>query len=188
MRPGVMRHAKFTGEGRIEQIGTPLELYHQPRTRFVAGFLGAPAMNFIPAEVAGDLLRLPGGGLLVCPGMRLGKAELGVRPERIRVVEQPAQAHLQGTVTPGRAPRCRGDAGPDAVPGRALPCSAQRLGGAGRRPNNFSRASPIAISLRSLPAGPSSSRPIGSLLVAPSASGICKPGTPALLPGSVFWM
>ena len=85
--------------GRIEQIGTPLELYHQPRTRFVAGFLGAPAMNFIPAEVAGDLLRLPGGGLLVCPGMRQGKAELGVRPERIRVVGQPAQAHLQGTVT-----------------------------------------------------------------------------------------
>ena len=78
--------------------------------------------------------------------------------------------------------------GPEADPGRAMPRPAQRFGGAGRRPNNFSRASPIAISLRSLPAGPSSSRPIGSLLVAPSARGICKPGTPALLPGSVFWM
>src|SRR5262249_9665112 len=34
--------------GRIEQIGTPHELYHNPHTRFVAGFIGSPAMNFIP--------------------------------------------------------------------------------------------------------------------------------------------
>ncbi|HZD90980.1 MAG TPA: sn-glycerol-3-phosphate ABC transporter ATP-binding protein UgpC [Pseudolabrys sp.] len=42
--------------GRIEQIGTPQELYHQPRTRFVAGFIGSPGMNFIPCrlERAGD--------------------------------------------------------------------------------------------------------------------------------------
>src|SRR3974390_1010831 len=37
--------------GRIEQIGTPQELYHQPRTRFVAGFIGSPAMNFIPCTL-----------------------------------------------------------------------------------------------------------------------------------------
>src|SRR3981189_2117386 len=44
--------------GRIEQIGTPNELYHKPATRFVAGFIGSPAMNFIPCrleEVAGKL-------------------------------------------------------------------------------------------------------------------------------------
>jgi len=44
--------------GRIEQIGTPNELYHNPATRFVAGFIGSPAMNFIPCrleEVAGKL-------------------------------------------------------------------------------------------------------------------------------------
>jgi multiple sugar transport system ATP-binding protein len=37
--------------GRIEQIGTPHELYHHPRTRFVAGFIGSPAMNFIPSRL-----------------------------------------------------------------------------------------------------------------------------------------
>jgi multiple sugar transport system ATP-binding protein len=45
--------------GRIEQIGTPQELYHKPKTRFVAGFIGSPAMNFIPCrlEQAGAGLR-----------------------------------------------------------------------------------------------------------------------------------
>ena len=37
--------------GRIEQIGTPQELYHHPQTRFVAGFIGSPAMNFIPCRL-----------------------------------------------------------------------------------------------------------------------------------------
>jgi multiple sugar transport system ATP-binding protein len=37
--------------GRIEQIGPPNELYHKPKTRFVAGFIGSPAMNFLPARV-----------------------------------------------------------------------------------------------------------------------------------------
>src|ERR1700716_4530903 len=44
--------------GRIEQIGTPNELYHNPATRFVAGFIGSPAMNFMPCrleDVAGRL-------------------------------------------------------------------------------------------------------------------------------------
>ncbi|XLM20922.1 ATP-binding cassette domain-containing protein, partial [Chromobacterium piscinae] len=36
--------------GRIEQVGTPLELYNRPANRFVAGFLGSPKMNFIPAQ------------------------------------------------------------------------------------------------------------------------------------------
>src|SRR6185295_18562001 len=38
-------------QGCIEQIGTPHELYHHPRTRFVAGFIGSPAMNFIPCRI-----------------------------------------------------------------------------------------------------------------------------------------
>jgi multiple sugar transport system ATP-binding protein len=37
--------------GVIEQVGTPTELYHHPRTRFVAGFIGSPAMNFIPCNI-----------------------------------------------------------------------------------------------------------------------------------------
>src|SRR6476659_496553 len=37
--------------GRIEQIGTPNDLYHAPKTRFVAGFIGSPAMNFLPCRL-----------------------------------------------------------------------------------------------------------------------------------------
>src|ERR1700687_4344623 len=37
--------------GNIEQVGTPQQLYHNPRTRFVAGFIGSPAMNFIPCSM-----------------------------------------------------------------------------------------------------------------------------------------
>jgi multiple sugar transport system ATP-binding protein len=46
--------------GIIEQIGPPQELYHKPRTRFVAGFIGSPAMNFLPCTVEsnGDALRV----------------------------------------------------------------------------------------------------------------------------------
>jgi multiple sugar transport system ATP-binding protein len=40
--------------GHIEQIGAPNDLYHYPRTRFVAGFIGSPAMNFIPARLEGN--------------------------------------------------------------------------------------------------------------------------------------
>jgi ABC-type sugar transport system ATPase subunit len=84
--------------GRIEQIGTPLALYHQPQTRFVAGFLGAPAMNFLPVTADRDTLHLPGGGTLSASGLRQGVCELGVRPERLRVVDAPEPAHLSGSV------------------------------------------------------------------------------------------
>ena len=46
--------------GIIEQVGTPNELYHRPRTRFVAGFIGSPAMNFMPCR-----LEQKGAGLSV---------------------------------------------------------------------------------------------------------------------------
>ena len=84
--------------GQVEQIGTPLQLYHQPATRFVAGFLGAPAMNFLPVSVDGDTLRLPGGGTLGVQGARQGDSDLGVRPERIRVVVAGTPAQLHGSV------------------------------------------------------------------------------------------
>jgi multiple sugar transport system ATP-binding protein len=47
--------------GVIEQVGPPTELYHRPTTHFVAGFIGSPAMNFLPAQVD----RAAGGGLVV---------------------------------------------------------------------------------------------------------------------------
>jgi multiple sugar transport system ATP-binding protein len=59
------RIAVFNG-GRIEQVGTPHQLYNHPGNRFVAGFLGTPQMNFIPGEIVGveaglARARLPGG-------------------------------------------------------------------------------------------------------------------------------
>ena len=71
--------------GHILQVGTPLQLYHDPQTRFVAGFLGAPAMNFLPVQITDGRLTLPGGGVLSVAGKRSGSAELGIRPERLRV-------------------------------------------------------------------------------------------------------
>jgi multiple sugar transport system ATP-binding protein len=81
--------------GRIEQIGTPHELYHAPRTRFVAGFIGSPAMNFIPCQLvesAGALaVRMADGLALPVPAERLALYRpyanrdmvFGLRPEHI---------------------------------------------------------------------------------------------------------
>jgi multiple sugar transport system ATP-binding protein len=83
--------------GVIEQVGSPLELYHHPRNQFVAGFIGSPKMNFMPTTVAkvseaGATVTLPGGAALevpVKPGhLRQGeKATLGVRPEHLDLGE-----------------------------------------------------------------------------------------------------
>jgi lactose/L-arabinose transport system ATP-binding protein len=63
-------------EGRIEQVGAPLELYENPDNRFVAGFIGSPRMNFVEAEV----LRAAGDRVVVAaPRVGLDKAELQVR-------------------------------------------------------------------------------------------------------------
>ena len=81
--------------GVIEQVGPPQELYHRPATRFVAGFIGSPAMNFIPARVengSGALrLNLPNGIVLPVPaertaryGAAAGKEMIfGIRPEHL---------------------------------------------------------------------------------------------------------
>lgn len=75
-------------EGRVEQLGPPHELYEQPRTAFVAGFLGVS--NLLPGRAAGpDEIRLDGGsGVRVKPGAlagRSGRVAVGIRPEKIRV-------------------------------------------------------------------------------------------------------
>ena len=45
--------------GVLQQVGTPMELYNAPRNLFVAGFIGSPAMNFMPATVTGGTVKLP---------------------------------------------------------------------------------------------------------------------------------
>ena len=75
-------------DGRIEQVGSPLDLYDDPDNQFVAGFIGSPKMNFLPGVVEGDRLVLPdfGGQSVTLPslGKKLSdgaKVTLGVRPE-----------------------------------------------------------------------------------------------------------
>jgi multiple sugar transport system ATP-binding protein len=90
--------------GRIDQIGTPLEVYATPATRFVGGFLGSPPMNFIKVRCAQGTARI-GDAALPCPASS-GEMELGLRgedaslapngsgiPFDVRVVE-PMGSHL----------------------------------------------------------------------------------------------
>ena len=82
-------------EGRIEQQGAPLELYERPATKYVAGFLGSPSMNFIPCtlSVAEDYgtVTLPDGVTLSLPPSRVAALApfrdrsllLGIRPEHL---------------------------------------------------------------------------------------------------------
>jgi multiple sugar transport system ATP-binding protein len=65
--------------GVIEQVGRPLELYHAPSNRFVAGFIGSPAMNFVSGEAAN----------------RVGAVSIGVRPEHLSIDDNSA---WRGTV------------------------------------------------------------------------------------------
>jgi multiple sugar transport system ATP-binding protein len=80
-------------EGRIEQVGEPLELYHHPANRFVAGFIGSPKMNFLPctlvsATETGATVKLADSTLVLAGSDARGLAEgtalmMGIRPERI---------------------------------------------------------------------------------------------------------
>ena len=73
-------------DGHVEQIGTPLALYDRPETPFVAGFIGAPAMNLLTGLVDGSRLRLPSGIALAIPPMPVaGEVMLGIRPEHLTV-------------------------------------------------------------------------------------------------------
>jgi len=87
-------------DGRVEQIGAPLDLYDQPANLFVAGFIGSPAMNFLSGSVA------DGGAAFVGPkGVRLplhepparanGSALIyGVRPEHFTIAEDGVPAEI----------------------------------------------------------------------------------------------
>jgi multiple sugar transport system ATP-binding protein len=86
--------------GRVEQVGSPLELYERPANLFVAQFIGSPKMNVVPCEPdGGALVRLPGQGAVPAPhGAQQGRpARLGVRPEHIHVVP-PGEGHATGRV------------------------------------------------------------------------------------------
>ncbi|MDP1631136.1 MAG: ABC transporter ATP-binding protein [Caulobacter sp.] len=70
--------------GRIEQAGTPADLYQRPATRFAAQFMGSPTMNMLPVTLTGGAAVLASGDRLEIAGLAHdGPADLGVRPENI---------------------------------------------------------------------------------------------------------
>jgi multiple sugar transport system ATP-binding protein len=83
-------------KGRIEQFGTPMELYHHPATRFVATFIGQPNMNLLPATVTGAsadglTVEFHGGARMTLPVEATAKpgdkVDVGVRPENLKLGE-----------------------------------------------------------------------------------------------------
>jgi multiple sugar transport system ATP-binding protein len=78
--------------GRIEQIGTPRELYEAPASRFVAGFLGDPPMSFLRCQISEARIAIEGGPELVgTPPDWEGPAWLGLRPEAVHAESQAIQ-------------------------------------------------------------------------------------------------
>ncbi|MFZ2176850.1 MAG: ABC transporter ATP-binding protein, partial [Rhodococcus sp. (in: high G+C Gram-positive bacteria)] len=92
-------------EGRIEQVGTPTELYDTPLSTFVAAFLGAPPMNLFEATVverAGRLHVVADGvdaplGITADTPFTSEKVTVGIRPERLRL--DPSTSQVRGVVT-----------------------------------------------------------------------------------------
>lgn len=91
------RIVAFDG-GKIQQIGTPLELYNNPSNLFVAGFIGSPKMNFIPATVGPSHsveVNLDGAKSFALTHRELrghGECTLGIRPEVVRIGEEDPKA------------------------------------------------------------------------------------------------
>jgi multiple sugar transport system ATP-binding protein len=85
-------------DGRIEQTGSPLALYDRPANRFVAGFIGSPAMNFIDgtlkdgALVAANGARLPVAGAQAANDGR--SVVYGIRPEHLDIADDGFEAEV----------------------------------------------------------------------------------------------
>jgi multiple sugar transport system ATP-binding protein len=90
--------------GVLQQVGSPMELYKAPVNLFVAGFIGSPAMNFMPASVQGDTVKLPFGDVRLPQEMhdRLSRGEgrqliAGVRPEHFEDAALVGEARDRGS-------------------------------------------------------------------------------------------
>ena len=96
-------HIAIMNQGRVEQIGTPQEIYDRPRTMFVADFIGAPPMSFLKLQAdavkRGDCSIMVDGAPVEIPEVREDRAEgqfaLGVRPENVSFADS---SRLRGRV------------------------------------------------------------------------------------------
>jgi multiple sugar transport system ATP-binding protein len=96
-------------DGFVQQVGEPLEIYGRPANRFVAGFIGSPAMNFIPitvTEEAGGLwatapnfrVRIPPSSAASLGGYKGVGVTMGIRPEDLRVGGDSQDSSFDATV------------------------------------------------------------------------------------------
>jgi multiple sugar transport system ATP-binding protein len=89
--------------GVLQQVGTPAELYDNPGNLFVGGFIGSPAMNFLPGEVADGRVRLPMGEIPLTEevrgrlGGRTGAVIAGIRPESFEDAAMVGAGRERGT-------------------------------------------------------------------------------------------
>jgi ABC-type sugar transport system ATPase subunit len=144
-------------KGRIQQVGTPAEVFQRPANLFVAAFIGTPSMNLLPARLQGGVLRGPGfdlpapAWLTARPSGAADEITVGIRPQDLRVddggpmhvhvdlveylgTESQVVGHLQGSSSPGDgSPRLRitatlpGDAHALAGTSLALAAPPERL-------------------------------------------------------------
>jgi multiple sugar transport system ATP-binding protein len=91
--------------GELQQVGSPMELYNHPLNLFVAGFIGSPAMNFMPATVEGDTVKLPIADVRLPDEVRGKVSEhggrqllAGIRPENFEDAALVGEARSKGTV------------------------------------------------------------------------------------------
>ena len=84
-------------QGVVQQVDTPLNLYNRPANRFVASFIGSPAMNLLPGRIQDGTFTAGNWQLAVGEGPSEGAATLGIRPEDLLPGRQ--QGPLLGTVT-----------------------------------------------------------------------------------------
>lgn len=84
-------------DGRIEQVGTPAEIYHAPQSTFVAGFMGAPPMNFLPGTYNGNG-RIDLAGIGALPVRKKldasGNVQVGIRPESVTIGSKKSKSAL----------------------------------------------------------------------------------------------
>ncbi len=85
--------------GRIEQVGSPMQLYQDPDNRFVAGFIGSPSMNFVQGTVVGGKVTLPAlDGKQIAPSVALPDGPpvtVGLRPQNLILTADPPAAQVE---------------------------------------------------------------------------------------------
>jgi multiple sugar transport system ATP-binding protein len=106
-------HVTVMNKGRVQQVAPPRELYDKPVNAFVAGFIGNPPMNLLPAtivgessgkpavEIAGQRIALVDDGLAAALRPHAGAAlQIGIRPEHVKILmtSDSGTANLRGTV------------------------------------------------------------------------------------------